>query len=329
MDESDLIRKALQGDQVAFAEAFEPHRGKLRGVAFGILKEEDAAADAVSDAYEKAWNSFERDKTFSPGRKLYPWLYKIVKNLCLTAAKRNSIWVSPDDQGEEGREEGDEAPRYRKKEGGPSIGEHDLHLQILVAEEEREEATETTRKARATFLEEARKKAEKWSWPNEKQREHAFRIVQDTRAVELLDMLTNAGAHVSRDMFFLTVRTCAEFSEPIRMEITKAEAKAAIKVIETLGWRVSDSEPGDHRIDANLEKLLSMLRPIASRKGTKTTLHKYYCRATLDQLFRKLCGGKPVDKAIVLALEMTYGKPVSLKGLPQEKSRARRAVKGY
>ena len=103
MTESDLIRKAQEGDESALAELFTKNISDIRGVAFKILKNEEDAEEMASDAFMKGI------KTFDPGKgaKFSTWLYKLTTNACISKLRKQKPepeeeWVTPK-KGHKGR----------------------------------------------------------------------------------------------------------------------------------------------------------------------------------------------------------------------------------
>jgi RNA polymerase sigma-70 factor (ECF subfamily) len=84
-DEAQLVRAAQRGDQRAFRKLVERHQRKTFAVAFGILRDADAARDACQDAFLKVHQSLP---TFEGTSQFYTWLYRIVVNLCLDQLRR-------------------------------------------------------------------------------------------------------------------------------------------------------------------------------------------------------------------------------------------------
>ncbi|HET9587636.1 MAG TPA: sigma-70 family RNA polymerase sigma factor [Anaerolineales bacterium] len=76
--EKRLIRAAQRGDLDAFNLLILRHQNLLFGIAFRILHDEDAAADAVQEALISAFRKFN---TFRGG-SLRSWLARVVVNAC-------------------------------------------------------------------------------------------------------------------------------------------------------------------------------------------------------------------------------------------------------
>jgi RNA polymerase sigma factor (sigma-70 family) len=81
----ELIRKCRAGDPRFYeplVRAFEPEA--LR-VALGVLRDPDAAADAVQEAFLKAYRALDG---FELGRDFRPWFLRIVRNQCRDMLRR-------------------------------------------------------------------------------------------------------------------------------------------------------------------------------------------------------------------------------------------------
>lgn len=316
MPESDLIRKAQEGDEDAISAILAIYEPDLRRFAFNILKDDEDVEDALQIVRVKVWKKIG---TFDPkkGAKLSTWLHTVTRNTCLDEIKKNGRWVS-----EEG--DGNDASRYREKEGGPPIGDRDPHLQILIAEEDDQERREIVEAYRDNFLFDAKKKIEKWT--NEEKRKHGLRIASDPRIESFLDALHASAGKVVLNQFEKIVFHAAECIDPWKEPFTPEDARAAVKVLEFYGIHFHGAPAGSgfEAMPANIEMLLKLVRPVASRKGTKTAIHQYDLITRLDIMFRKMCGPRrPADKAILILLEITYGGKWTPGMLASMKARAR------
>jgi RNA polymerase sigma-70 factor (ECF subfamily) len=85
VDQRDLVRRAQQGDQDAFAALTGPVVARLDAAARLILRDGELARDAVQDSMVRAWRDLPglRD----PDRFL-PWLHRLTVNACLDVARR-------------------------------------------------------------------------------------------------------------------------------------------------------------------------------------------------------------------------------------------------
>jgi RNA polymerase sigma-70 factor, ECF subfamily len=92
--ERELLERARGGDEDAFRDLVEPHRGELHAHCYRMLGSVQDAEDAVQDALLRAWRALPR---FEPRHSLRAWLYKIATNVSLDAIARRPKRVLPPD----------------------------------------------------------------------------------------------------------------------------------------------------------------------------------------------------------------------------------------
>jgi RNA polymerase sigma-70 factor (ECF subfamily) len=92
--ESELARRAANGDQAAFAEIARTRQQAVYNVAYRMLGNACDAEDAAQDAFIRAYQFFDR---FDPDRPLAPWLKRIVVNVCLNRLNAEEHASSLDD----------------------------------------------------------------------------------------------------------------------------------------------------------------------------------------------------------------------------------------
>src|SRR5918992_5185886 len=100
----EMLEAARGGDEQAFRELVEPHRGLLHAHCYRMLGSPYDADDALQETLLRAWRGLGR---FETGRPLRPWLYRIATNVCLDAIAKRPKRVLPVDYG----------PPARKGEG--------------------------------------------------------------------------------------------------------------------------------------------------------------------------------------------------------------------
>jgi len=83
--EQAIIRRCQQGDREAFRWLVQRYSDIAIRVAYLQRRNQEAAEDAVQEAFLNAWKAMP---TFQPGRPFRPWLLKIVLNQCYMAARR-------------------------------------------------------------------------------------------------------------------------------------------------------------------------------------------------------------------------------------------------
>lgn len=83
--ETALIRRCRAGQHRFYEPLVRAHEPEARRVAAGILGDMDAAADAVQEAFIKAYRALDR---FDPGRPFRPWFLQILRNQCRDALRK-------------------------------------------------------------------------------------------------------------------------------------------------------------------------------------------------------------------------------------------------
>jgi RNA polymerase sigma-70 factor (ECF subfamily) len=78
LDESTLIRQAVNGDAAAWESLMQQHQESVFRLAYLLLGDPDDAEDAAQEAFLRAWKYLKR---FDAARPLRPWLLSITANL--------------------------------------------------------------------------------------------------------------------------------------------------------------------------------------------------------------------------------------------------------
>ena len=84
--DADAIAAVRQGDAEAFRTLVERYQGRAFRLAMRVLRNEEAAKDAVQDAFLKAYSALDR---FEGRSSFYTWFYRMVMNQCLDAKRRD------------------------------------------------------------------------------------------------------------------------------------------------------------------------------------------------------------------------------------------------
>jgi RNA polymerase sigma factor (sigma-70 family) len=117
--DADLVAAAAAGDRTAFAAIYDRYANRLHDFCVGMLRDRDAAADCVQDAFCTAATKLTQ---LRDADKLRPWLYSIARNEALRY------------QRERRREEPtDMLPELETTEAGPEILAARSELADLVA----------------------------------------------------------------------------------------------------------------------------------------------------------------------------------------------------
>ena len=84
MDEAYLIKQAQEGDVPAYNTLVLHHQNAVYNVAYRIMGEPDAAADATQEAFISAYKALNRFR----GGSFKAWLMRIVTNACYDEFRR-------------------------------------------------------------------------------------------------------------------------------------------------------------------------------------------------------------------------------------------------
>ena len=83
--ERSLVVRAKAGDREAFSLLIRHNIQRVYRTAYAILKNRDDAEDIAQETFVRAYQSISR---FDETRPLFPWLYRIARNLCLNRIQR-------------------------------------------------------------------------------------------------------------------------------------------------------------------------------------------------------------------------------------------------
>ena len=85
-EEAALLGRARDGDRAAFGQVVECHRERLFRAALLIVRDAEDARDLTQEAFIRAFRHLSR---FDTQRPFYPWLYRILRNLCHDHVDKN------------------------------------------------------------------------------------------------------------------------------------------------------------------------------------------------------------------------------------------------
>ncbi len=95
MNDIELIKKLLQGNEESFNELFKKYKDFTYRISFHILNDRDDAMDNVTNAWIKIYKAL-LNKTFQFKSKFSTWIYKIITNEALMLLKTRKSEVSLD-----------------------------------------------------------------------------------------------------------------------------------------------------------------------------------------------------------------------------------------
>ena len=78
--EQEIIVEAQNGSAEAFGLLVNAYSKRIYRAAYGFLRNMEDATDIVQEVFLRA---FKNIASFDAQRPMYPWLYRITKNLCL------------------------------------------------------------------------------------------------------------------------------------------------------------------------------------------------------------------------------------------------------
>ncbi len=84
-DESVLLARAQEGDEMAYGRLVRLHERRVFATAVQMLGDRGEAEDASQETFLRAWRALAR---FDGRSKLSTWLYRICVNVCLNALRR-------------------------------------------------------------------------------------------------------------------------------------------------------------------------------------------------------------------------------------------------
>lgn len=104
-----LVRRCLEGDQLAMRALVLRYQGQVFGLCYRMLGNRQDAEDAVQETFIRVLHSLRR---WDPSRDFEPWLLAIAGNRCrsaLAARKRRPAWQTLVEPPAEAAQQGDDA----------------------------------------------------------------------------------------------------------------------------------------------------------------------------------------------------------------------------
>lgn len=91
-----LVEKALNGDQLAYAELMEMYRESIYFMMLKMVRSEDDAEDLTIEAFGKAFNRLHQ---YSPSYAFSTWLFKIASNNAIDHIRKKRVKLTSMDTG--------------------------------------------------------------------------------------------------------------------------------------------------------------------------------------------------------------------------------------
>jgi RNA polymerase sigma-70 factor (ECF subfamily) len=83
-----VLRRAQRGDHGAFHEIVDHYEGRLRVLAYHLLRDADQMNDALQDTFVKAWGGLPE---FRGEAALGTWLHRVCYRICLDYLRRQKV----------------------------------------------------------------------------------------------------------------------------------------------------------------------------------------------------------------------------------------------
>ncbi len=116
----DLVQKAVDGDQKAFAELMGRYRDAIYFMLLKMVNNRSDAEDLTIEAFGKAFKNVQQ---YSPNYAFSTWLFKIASNNCIDyLRKKRTNYVSIDGSGN--GEDRENEPTIHLKDETPDPEEH-------------------------------------------------------------------------------------------------------------------------------------------------------------------------------------------------------------
>ncbi len=87
LKERELIQRCRDGDRRAFEILVKRYQRRVFGIAFGIVRDTEEAADVAQEAFYRAYKNIAG---FKGNSSFYTWIYRITVNLAFDLAKRRA-----------------------------------------------------------------------------------------------------------------------------------------------------------------------------------------------------------------------------------------------
>lgn len=101
LDDAQIVRRVLAGEEDAFADLVRRWEPKLRAYVGQIVKLPEEARDVAQEAFLRAWSNLDQ---YNPSFRFSTWLFRIAHNLAIDHLRRRrqglvSLEAGEDDEG--------------------------------------------------------------------------------------------------------------------------------------------------------------------------------------------------------------------------------------
>lgn len=87
VDDAELVKRSLEGDTAAFEALVTHYQRVLFTVAVRMLGDREDARDATQNTFIKV---YQKLNTYDPQYRFFSWVYRILRNECLNARRRQA-----------------------------------------------------------------------------------------------------------------------------------------------------------------------------------------------------------------------------------------------
>jgi RNA polymerase sigma-70 factor, ECF subfamily len=84
-NDRDLVERCQRGELDAYEVLVNQYRGKVYGLAFSMLRNEQDATDLCQEAFVRGWQAIHK---FRKDASFYTWIYRITTNLAIDFKRR-------------------------------------------------------------------------------------------------------------------------------------------------------------------------------------------------------------------------------------------------
>ena len=110
-----VLRRAQRGDHGAFHEIVDHYEGRLRVLAYHLLRDADQMNDALQDTFVKAWSGLP---DFRGDAALGTWLHQVCYRVCLDYLRRQKVRPAGEELADELADPADDVERSRPARAG-------------------------------------------------------------------------------------------------------------------------------------------------------------------------------------------------------------------
>jgi RNA polymerase sigma-70 factor, ECF subfamily len=100
-DSADLVARLVADDETALEEAYRLYAARCNAIAYRVLRDDDAARDAVQESFLALWSHRHGLVVRTAG--LAPWLFVVTRNAAIGMLRRANARTAREDRSQAGR----------------------------------------------------------------------------------------------------------------------------------------------------------------------------------------------------------------------------------